>query len=161
MERKPHFYVSVKNFFTWVMVLCMVGSVVTRFIFPGEKGIGVWDQIVLPVAACVLFALITVFNGKERVVSNVEINVVSSAPIGNYNIADSKVFLHGKSYSVILVGVIGPTEFDSLTAVKVGSNGCREGSVKHLIVNAVYNFIKYRKQKKIRSQLMVLIFSSK
>lgn len=66
MKKREHLYVSPKNVLIWLSVLCMAGSVVTRFIFPGEKGIGVWDQIVLPVAACVLFALITVFNGKER-----------------------------------------------------------------------------------------------
>ena len=66
MERKPHFYVSVKNFFTWVMVLCMVGSVVTRFIFIGAEGPDVWSQIVLPVAASLLYLLITVFSGREH-----------------------------------------------------------------------------------------------
>ena len=66
MERKPHFYVSVKNFFTWVMVLCMVGSVVTRFIFVGAEGPDTWSQIVLPVAATLLYLLITVFSGRER-----------------------------------------------------------------------------------------------
>ena len=64
MERKPHFYVSVKNFFTWVMVLCMVGSVVTRFIYVGAEGPDVWSQIVLPVAASLLYLLITVFSGR-------------------------------------------------------------------------------------------------
>ena len=66
MERKPHFYVSVKNFFTWVMVLCMVGSVVTRFIYVGAEGPDVWSQIVLPVAASLLYLLITVFSGREH-----------------------------------------------------------------------------------------------
>ena len=66
MERKPHFYVSVKNFFTWVMVLCMVGSVVTRFIIVGAEGPDVWCQIVLPVAASLLYLLITVLSGREH-----------------------------------------------------------------------------------------------
>ena len=66
MERKPHFYVSVKNIFTWVMVLCMVCSVVARFLFIGAEGPDVWCQIVLPVAASLLYLLITVFSGREH-----------------------------------------------------------------------------------------------
>ncbi len=66
MERKPHFYVSKKNLLTWVMVLCMVCSVVARFIIIGAEGPDVWCQIVLPVAACLLYMLITVFSGKEH-----------------------------------------------------------------------------------------------
>ena len=66
MKNREHIYISLKNVLIWIMLLCMVGSVVTRFMFPGEKGIGVWDQIVLPVAACLLFALVSILNGKER-----------------------------------------------------------------------------------------------
>ena len=47
------------------MVLCMVGSVVTRILFVGGKGTDLWSQIVLPIAAALLYALITVLNGKE------------------------------------------------------------------------------------------------
>ena len=65
MKNREHLYVSNKNVLTWLMVLCMVGSVVTRFMFPGEKGIGAWDQIVLPVAACLLFAFVTLCRGKK------------------------------------------------------------------------------------------------
>ncbi len=69
MERKLHFYVSRKNALTWLMTLCMVCSVVTRIVFPGVKGtedsLYVWSQIVLPVAASVLYVLIVLINGKE------------------------------------------------------------------------------------------------
>ena len=51
------------------MALCLVGSAVTRIAFAGLKGSGsdfsVWSQIVLPVAATLLFVLITLVNGKE------------------------------------------------------------------------------------------------
>ena len=69
MERRIHFYVSRKNVLTWLMTLCMVCSVVTRMVFPGVKGAGdtlnVWSQIVLPVAASVLYVLIVLLNGEE------------------------------------------------------------------------------------------------
>ena len=69
MERRIHLYVSRKNVLTWVMALCMVCSVVARIAFPGVKGTGdplqVWSQIVLPVAASVLYMLIVLLNGKE------------------------------------------------------------------------------------------------
>lgn len=69
MERKTRFYVSRKNALTWLMALCLVGSAVARIVFPGLKGSGesleVWSQIVLPVAATLLYVLIVLFNGKE------------------------------------------------------------------------------------------------
>ena len=68
MKRKSLF-VSRKNALTWLMALCLVGSAVTRIAFAGLKGSGapleVWSQIVLPVAATLLFVLITLINGKE------------------------------------------------------------------------------------------------
>jgi len=69
MKDRIHLYVSRKNALTWLMALCMAGSAVTRIVIFGEKGTGdalyVWSQIVLPIAATVLFALIALLNGKE------------------------------------------------------------------------------------------------
>ena len=69
MERRTRFYVSWKNPLTWLMALCLVGSAVTRIVFACLKGSGesleVWSQIVLPVAAALLYVLITLLNGKE------------------------------------------------------------------------------------------------
>ena len=66
MERKPHFYVSPKNVLTWLTVLCMVCSAVARIMDVGGKGPDLWSQIVLPVAACLLYALIIALSGKEH-----------------------------------------------------------------------------------------------
>ena len=69
MEKRVHLYVSRKNALTWLMVLCMIGSAVTRIVFSGEKGtqdaLSVWSQIVLPVAAALLYVAIVLLNGKE------------------------------------------------------------------------------------------------
>ena len=66
MENNIRFYVSRKNPLTWLMALCLVGSAVARvFIFSGMEGTGVWSQIVLPIAATLLYALIALLNGKE------------------------------------------------------------------------------------------------
>ncbi|MBE6975867.1 MAG: hypothetical protein E7439_01545 [Ruminococcaceae bacterium] len=69
MERKKTFYVSRKNALTWLMALCLVGSAVARIVIACMKGTGgsqeVWSQIVLPVAATLLFVLIVLINGKE------------------------------------------------------------------------------------------------
>ena len=70
MEKRTHLYVSAKNPLTWLMALCLVGSAVTRIVFACLKGSGetadVWSQIVLPVAATLLFVLITLISGKDR-----------------------------------------------------------------------------------------------
>ncbi len=70
MEKKIHFYVSRKNVLTWLVALCMVCSAVARIVVFGVKGTGdtqlVWSQIVLPVAAVLLYGVMILLNGKER-----------------------------------------------------------------------------------------------
>ena len=69
MEKRTSLYVSRKNVLTWLMALCLVSSAVTRIVIFGEKGTGdslyVWSQIVLPIAATLLYVLITLIYGKE------------------------------------------------------------------------------------------------
>jgi len=67
MERKTSFYVSRRNVLTWLMALCMVCSAVARVVLAGpEESEKVWSQIVLPIVASLLYALITIISGKER-----------------------------------------------------------------------------------------------
>ena len=69
MKNRTHLYVSSKNLLTWLMALCMVASAVARIGFSGLKGSGdslyVWSQIVLPITATTLYALIALLNGRE------------------------------------------------------------------------------------------------
>lgn len=69
MKNRIHLYVSRGNWLTWLMALCMAASAVTRIVFPVEKGYGetqeVWSQILLPMAAAVLYALIALLRGEE------------------------------------------------------------------------------------------------
>lgn len=69
MKNRIHFYVSRKNLLTWLMALCMVASAVARIVIPGVKGSGnslyVWSQIILPIGAALLFALIALLSGEE------------------------------------------------------------------------------------------------
>ena len=69
MKNRIHLYVSRKHVLTWLMALCMVASAVARIAFPGLKGSGdsayVWSQIVLPITATTLYALIALLNGDE------------------------------------------------------------------------------------------------
>lgn len=66
MKNRVHLHVSRKNVATWLMALCLVGSAVARvFLFSGAEGAGLWSQIILPAAAALLFAAISIFGGKE------------------------------------------------------------------------------------------------
>ena len=69
MEKRIHLYVSRKNALTWLMALCLVGSAVARIAIPCVKGtwdqLEVWSQIILPVAATLLYVLIALISGKE------------------------------------------------------------------------------------------------
>ena len=70
MKNRIHLYVSGKNPLTWLMALCMLASAVARIVFPGVKGSGealdLWSQILLPITATTLYALIALFDGKEN-----------------------------------------------------------------------------------------------
>ena len=70
MKNRTNYFVSNKNVLTWLMALCMVCSAVTRIVFIGMKGtdstLQMWSQIVLPIAAAMLFALIVLTSGKEQ-----------------------------------------------------------------------------------------------
>ncbi|MDO5401141.1 MAG: 2-oxo acid dehydrogenase subunit E2 [Eubacteriales bacterium] len=70
MKNRIHLYVSRKNALTWLMALCMVGSVVARIALPGWKGTGeavnLWSQILLPSAAALLYVLIALAYGEEQ-----------------------------------------------------------------------------------------------
>lgn len=70
MKKRFHLYVSRKNALTWLMAACMVSSAVARIWIIGVKGTGgpvnVWSQILLPVAASLLYAAIALLSGEER-----------------------------------------------------------------------------------------------
>ncbi|MCQ2420967.1 MAG: hypothetical protein MJ118_07505 [Clostridia bacterium] len=68
MEKRISYYVSRKNLLIWLAALCMVGSAVIRIAFCGKgaETKTVWFQIVLPVAACLIYVLILLLNGEER-----------------------------------------------------------------------------------------------
>ena len=66
MEKRVSFYVSRKNVLTWLMALCLIGSAVARIVvFSGMEGVGAWSQIVLPIAAALLYVLIVLIRGNE------------------------------------------------------------------------------------------------
>ena len=69
MEKRTHLFVSRKNVLTWLMAVCMAASAVARIGAPGWKGSGdalyVWCQIILPIAATLLYAVIALFSGEE------------------------------------------------------------------------------------------------
>ncbi len=111
MEKKIHLYVSRKNVLTWLMALCLVGSAVARIVIPCLKGSGesvnVWSQIVLPVAATLLYVLIVLINGKEQFYKTA-IPVVLMAiyyAIRPHDIMSNKIIL-GMYYTCIVFFVL-------------------------------------------------------
>ena len=70
MERRKHHYVERKSVLTRLMALGMVCSAVARLVIPGLKGSGdalyMWSQIILPIAAALLYAAIITLRGHEQ-----------------------------------------------------------------------------------------------
>ena len=67
MKNRTHLYVSRKNVLTWLMALCMAASAVTRIWIFGVNGSeNPLGQILLPITATTLYALIALFDGKEH-----------------------------------------------------------------------------------------------
>lgn len=69
MESRIHLYIKRKNVFTWMMTLCLVYATVARIIvfgFTKHAGtIGFWGQLMLPIAATVLYLGIVWMDGTE------------------------------------------------------------------------------------------------
>jgi len=68
MERRIHLYVSRKNVFVWLSVLALLASAAARIIpaciFP-DYSPDLWGELVLPVAASVLFVAVVLIGGDE------------------------------------------------------------------------------------------------
>lgn len=66
MKKRNHLYVDRKCPAMWLMGLLLLASAVVRIcVFSKLDGVGVWRQIVWPVVAAVLFALIAIIAGRE------------------------------------------------------------------------------------------------
>ena len=69
MEKRVSYYVSRKSFLVWLSALVMTASAALRIAYSCGKGADastVWFQIVLPVAACLIFVLMILLGGEER-----------------------------------------------------------------------------------------------
>lgn len=66
MEKRVSYFVSRKNVFTWLAVLCLAASCVTRGIYARLAGPepAFW-LTVLPIVACILFIFTVLVNGEE------------------------------------------------------------------------------------------------
>ena len=66
MKKRNHVYIERKHPAAWLTAALLLASAVVRIcVFAGIDGVGVWRQIVWPVVAAVLFALIALLAGKE------------------------------------------------------------------------------------------------
>lgn len=70
MNKNIHFYVNPKNGWTWLMAVCLAGSAISRIVLYCLHDMPIytslWLQMGLPVAATVLYVLITLCNGREQ-----------------------------------------------------------------------------------------------
>lgn len=69
MENRIHLYINRNNGFTWLMTVCLIYSLVSRIVvfgFTKHAGtIGLWGQLLLPIAATVLYLMIVLLDGTE------------------------------------------------------------------------------------------------
>ena len=69
MKKRISYYVSRKNVFLWLAAAALVCSAAVRIAFVCGKGADastMWFQIVLPVAASLIYTLILLCSGEER-----------------------------------------------------------------------------------------------
>ena len=70
MNKNIHFYVTPKNGWAWLMAVCLAGSAISRIVLYSLHHMPIytslWLQMGLPVAATVLYMLITLCNGREQ-----------------------------------------------------------------------------------------------
>ena len=111
MERRNHFYVERKSVLTCLMALCMVCSAVARLVLPGVKGSGdalyTWSQIVLPIAAALLYAAIVLLRGHEqfyKTAISVWMMAIYGSIRGNSRICWVLLLLLAVLYTIIVTG---------------------------------------------------------
>ena len=128
MRDRVNFYVSAKNALTWLVALCMVCSVVTRIVFVGMKGpydtVFVWSQIVLPIVAALLYALIILLTGKEQFYkSDIPVWMMCAYYFfvfkGHAFVADSTMILILYVVSLLFVGMF----YKQISCGKMSSSG--------------------------------------
>ena len=67
MEKRLHLYVSNKHPALWLAVLCLLASAAARIaVFSLRGTFGLWRHIIWPVVATLLFGLLAVLGGRER-----------------------------------------------------------------------------------------------
>ena len=70
MNNRTYFSVSRRNVLTWLVVLFMAGSAMSRFMVTcmrgAESSSNLWCQIVLPMIASLLYAFFVIYEGNER-----------------------------------------------------------------------------------------------
>ena len=69
MKKRISYYVSGKNVLVWLAAILMAGSAALRIAYFCGKGADattVWLGLYVPVAACLIYALIIIFDGKEH-----------------------------------------------------------------------------------------------
>lgn len=68
MKNQVHFYIECKSIMTWLMALCFGTSILARIVFFGmlTPPTKVWWQLILPVAATILYLAIALLDGKEH-----------------------------------------------------------------------------------------------
>ena len=111
MERRKHYYVERKSVLTCLMALCMVCSAVARLVLPGVKGSGdalyTWSQIVLPIAAALLYAAIVLLRGHEqfyKTAISVWMMAIYGSIRGNSRICWVLLLLLAVLYTIIVTG---------------------------------------------------------
>ena len=69
MKKRNTYFVSRKNVLTWIAAIMMIGSAGLRIAGYCGKGAGtttVWWLCILPVAACLIYALTLLLDSKEH-----------------------------------------------------------------------------------------------
>lgn len=70
MENRVYFSVRRKSILTWLVVLFMAGSAMSRIMVTcmrgAESSSNLWCQIILPMAASLLYAFFVIYEGNER-----------------------------------------------------------------------------------------------
>ena len=133
MKKRIHLYVSRKNVLTWLMAACMVSSAVARIWIIGVKGTGgpvnVWSQIVLPVAASLLYAAIALVGyGNSNVFSIIFSQALLALP-------EKKNEVSG----LMIMGLFGGTVFPLLMGFASDAIG-QIGAVLVMAVGVAYLF---------------------
>ena len=157
MNKRVSYYVSRRNWLTWLAALLLIGSVIARICYVCEKGADcttVWLRIVLPAFAAILFCLRMLLDGQEHFYKTAFPVFLMAVYFGVCAVQAATLFRIALLYCVMLFAAW------VLYRMVVGGRQPRLVPVLWLVLAAFAAFLVYDDRRQVRTGAWSLLYDA-